>query len=64
MNSIVKSYLPKFKFSLYFLNGTDDRKLNFAQQLEMNQFVKSNPEGESFMVYNNHEANRIVENWF
>lgn len=52
-----------FSRSTYFMKGLDSRELTSAQMEEMASFVNNDPIGESFLVYNSHEALRKLQMW-
>ncbi|KAL4450285.1 hypothetical protein ABPG74_008991 [Tetrahymena malaccensis] len=47
----------------YFLKGLDSRILNAEQREELVSFVNQDPFGQSFLVYNSHEALRKLNAW-
>lgn len=48
------------RYCVYFLRGTDPRKLTPAQQEELSDFVKRDPLSPSFIIYNKTETVRKV----
>ncbi|CAK69987.1 unnamed protein product (macronuclear) [Paramecium tetraurelia] len=50
-------------FRLYFLKGCDNRQLNLSQQKEFLNYVKIDPYGHSFMIYNSNELKNKVNQW-
>lgn len=53
----------RYRFSIYFLKGTDPRMLNISQQQDITSFVKADDLSTSFLVYNPTEAIRKVKTW-
>lgn len=61
---------PKANFSnvypssnTYFLKGLDSRTLNAQQREELVSYINQDPLGQSFLVYNSHEALRKLNAW-
>lgn len=61
---------PKANFSnvypsskTYFLKGLDSRVLNAQQREELVSYINQDPLGQSFLVYNSHEALRKLNAW-
>ncbi|CAD8150165.1 unnamed protein product [Paramecium octaurelia] len=50
-------------FRLYFLKGCDNRQLNLSQQKEFLNYVKIDPYGHAFMIYNSNELKNKVSSW-
>lgn len=47
----------------FFLKGCDSRTLNAQQREELISYVNQDPFGQSFLVYNSHEALRKLNSW-
>jgi diaminopimelate decarboxylase len=50
-------------YKLWFLRGLDQRRLDLQQRLQFLKFVKQDPQGHSFLVYNSAEVQRKHQDW-
>lgn len=57
------SLSPNNDSTIFFLKGLDERILSKEQQEKIAEYVKQDPLGQSFLIYNSNEAIRKITQW-